>query len=370
MMIRSLIMVCAAVLSLAMAGPGGESFHVAMVVDTEPPVAGFIHTRRLVSVTQSDHKNIADLNSKLLVGGDRSTLSFLELADTNMPTDWRLLTLDRASSTLLADTLLHNVTPAPRIQTVECLMAVESNQTKVYFPTIDFKGHRFGFAGADWNTGEVQVRTPYEGMGNVSEFIPLPKGFAIRFSDSSKPFPQPTVALFDAMGQGMRLVPLAEKYSDSSKISQLIFLPTVGLVEYRNGDLFRLTGALLSTNSTGPERVVAPNLPDLHVNSTIFARIYEGKPCLFWGEDNVAAQPEFGFNSEIVVFDWNSKRVLLRKSLGTSAATFQPDDGSRIYFLDPQNGKTMLLEVAAQKITTFSDEPVRHPDHAVIVDAY
>jgi hypothetical protein len=353
------------ILSQTLAYTQGIS-HVLVIVGANPTAPGFSRPQQLVAVTQNSHTNIADLSGALIFGKDDSTLSLL--MPVNALKQWRLLAIDRSTAAIIADIKLSDVMAALRIQPVVQLMVIESEDSVVYFPTFDLSDpHSFGFAEANWKTAQVQIHShPYENLNLPSEFLSIPSGFAIRFMDSTKSPPKSTVALFNNSGQKLRLLPLTDKYGENSGTSQVVFVPTIGLIEYRNGGLFCLTDASLSTNSTSQERI-----PISDVNSEILVRTIDGKPCLIWGEEKSGSSSRYGIISEIVIFDLNSKRELLRKPLGTSTATFQPNgSGSKIYFVDLKDGKIRFLDTGTQIIAPFSDEPIQNPAGAVILDAY
>ena len=396
--------------------------HVVIIVGDQMP-NGFSRPKQLVVITPNNSTNIADVSHALFFGEDGSTLAFLkrQFLDKQSAPGWHLMVINSLTSILIADSQItseSNFTPEMMMTPLSQLLVVDSKNSEVYFPLFDFQNpHSFSFAEANWKTGIVRThKKPYEALQLAQEFIPIPSGFAMTYLDTKQNTPQMTAALIDTATQKLRLVPLPDVYGKSFGIRQIFFLPTVGLIEYCQESVFRSTNAVFLTNtmssasgpatpdtrlsaySTLPVPVVRTNniivehtqpalfqltdvtpstnsvsstaIPTSNVNSEIFVRAVDGKPCLIWGE-NSDSKSRFGVVSEIVIFDWNSKHELLRKSLETRTSTFQPNaDGSKIYFLDSKDGKIKYYDVGSQTITPFSDEPVPNPADSQIVAAY
>jgi len=383
-----------------------EIQHVVVVVGDRMP-NGLSRPKQLVAITQNSSTNIADVSHAKFFGEDGSTLAFLTAAlseKTNEPA-WHLLIIDSLKSTIIANSLItsdSSFTQEMMMTPLSRLLVVDSNISEVCFPTFDFQHlDSFGFVNANWKTGTAQThQNPYDILKLSDDFVPIPMGFAISFLDKTKQTSKLTAALFNITTQGMRLVPLPDVYGKSFGFRQIIFLPTVGLIEYSQESVSYSTNAVPTTNLVNttetPVTVVRRNvvehvqpaffrltdvalstnlvssaaIPTSNVNSEIVVRPVDGKPCLIWGE-NSDPKSRFGVISDIVIFDWNSKRELLRKSLETSTSSFQPNaDGSKIYFIDLKDGKINCLDVKSQTIARFSDEPVPNPASSTIVAAY
>jgi hypothetical protein len=360
-----------------------------------------------MTITENSHAGIADLSGARIFGEDGSILAFLDVANAPAPDDsWHfkcsLLIIDTMASVIITNLDLNGIVPVPMRAPLGQYMAVDAKNSEAYIPTFDHQApNSFGFAEANWKTRMLQIHTnSYKDLSLPYAVITIPSGFGMSFLDHKEDTPRLTAALFDAATQTHRLVPLIYTYGKSSGIGQMLFLPTVGLIQYSLDVITRSTNAALSANLASPNRTRVPTagmeiaehrhpalfqltdsalstnglipaeIPVSAIASEIFARTSDGKPCLVWGEK---ADPESQDSavSDIVIFDWNSKRELLRKDIGTSTTTFQPSaDGSRVYFLDSKDGMIKFLDVKSRNINPFSAEPVPNPAGATIVAAY
>lgn len=273
---------------------------------------------------------------------DDSTLALVD-SSTN---GHRLLVIDRQTSAIIANTTITGVTPGARKQPVENLVAVQSKNFAVYFPTYDDQ-HGFGFAEVNWKTGKARQFPPVtKGVGDTVDLISLPSGFAVSGFRNS-------IALFDAVTQKQILI-LKEKGDDYSwQYRRMYFVPTIGLMEYYQGEHLQLTDTNLSAATVNPKR-----FPSSEVKSKIFVRTIHQKPCLIWGENKEPKIPQTPQTTitEIVIFDLESKKEVLRKPLGGSFLEYiQPNQtGTRIYFIKQQTGEIFCLDRESQAISSFA----------------
>jgi hypothetical protein len=235
------------------------------------------------------------------------------------------------------------------MQPVENLVAVQSKNFAVYFPTFDYDGLRgFGFAEVNWKTGKSRQfsASSLKGIGDTVHLISIPSGFAVSSFHN-------TIALYDATTQ-KKVLMLQEKGDDYSwQFRRMYYVPTIGLMEYYDGEHRQLTDTNLSMVITNAE-----HFPSAEVKSKVFVRSINGKPFLIWGENKGSQAPPRPETTitEIVVFDIGSKKEVLRKPLGGSfSEEIRPNqNGTRIYFTQPLTGEIFCLDRESQTISSFA----------------
>jgi hypothetical protein len=294
-------------------------------------------------------------------GTDDSTLVLVNLfTDEN-----RLLVIDRQSLKIVSDRKLSGISPGHRMQSVEDLVAVHSKNSTAYLQTLDSEGHRgFGFAELNWKTGKVRefrASSPKE-FGDIVHLISLPAGFAVgNFRNS--------ITLFDATTQ--KHLKLQEQGDDYSWMKRrMYYVPTIGLMEYYKGEHRQLTDTNLSEVTVNPQR-----FPGAEVQSKIFVRNMDGKPCLIWGE-NKEPDPTRNYQTtitEVIFYDPELKKEVWRKALGGNFSEYiQPNQtGTRVYVIAPQTGEIFCLDRETQTMSSFARTGVKAGSHsyAVMVDA-
>lgn len=317
--------------------------------------------RQLEKISQGGREKIADISHySTLFGVDDSTLALVNTFTNEI----RLLVIDRKSLKIISNLEIYGVTPSQRQQTVESLVAIQSKNFSVYFPTFDPE-QRFGFAEVNWKTGMVRQfpKTSLKGIGDIVHLVSLPSGFAVSGFGN-------TVALFDTDTQ-KQVSLMQEKGDDYSWASRrMYFVPSVGLMEYYNGQHLQLTDTNLLPVTEGAKRFPSPE-----IQSKIFVRSIQGKLFLIWGENTRPKDPQSVTTTitEIVIFDLDSKKEILRKPLGGSFSEYiQPNqDGTRIYFIEQKTGEIFYLDRESQTISSFAKTGVKADVHsyAVMVDA-
>ncbi len=339
--------------------PRGQ--HVLLVAPQDITRSG-IGARQLVNFSPEGRTNIADISTHTLFGTDDSTVV---LVDSSTKAN-RLLVIDRESLKVIANTAINGVRPDLRMQSIEEFVAVHSKNFTAYFPTFDYEGHRgFGFAEVNWKTGKVRQfpASSLEGIGDPVHLISLPSGFAVSGFGN-------TIGLFDA-GTRSQVLLVHEKGDDYSWITRrMYYAPKTGLMEYYDGQHLQLTDTRLSPVTANPERFPGPE-----AKSKIFVRTMHGNPCLIWGENEEPKNPAMlpTTISEIVIFDLDTKKEVLRRPLGGSFSQYiQPNEsGSRIYFIDQQTGEIFCLDAESQTIRAFARTGVKSVLHSepVMVEA-
>jgi hypothetical protein len=327
--------------------------------DTARPGVG---NRQLVKFSAEGRRVIADQSGyTTMFGMDDSTLVLVN----SFTNENRLLVVDRQSLKIVSDRTLTGVSPGQRMQSVEELIAVHSKSSTVYLQTLDDKGHRgFGFAEVNWKTGKVRQfpeSSPRE-FGDIVHLISLPAGFAVSNFRNS-------ITLFDATTQ--KHLKLQEQGDDYSWMKRrMYYVPTIGLMEYYEGEHRQLTDTNLSEVPVNPQRFPGPE-----VQSKIFVRNINGKPCLIWGE-NKEPDPTRNYQTtvtEIVFYDLESKKEVWRKALGGNFSEYiQPNQtGTRVYVIAPQTGEIFCLNRESQTMSSFARTGVKAGSHsyAVVVDA-
>ena len=327
--------------------------------DIPEPGAG---NRQLVKISPEGRIKIADVSYATLFGMDDSTLAFVN----SFTNENRLLVIDRQSPKIISNTTITEVMPNRRHQSVENLVAVQSKNSAVYFPIFDYGGHHgFGFAEVNWKTGRVRQfpAAPPKGFGDTLNLISLPSGFAVSSFGNM-------ISLFHTETK-KQILKLPEKGDDYSWITRrMYYAPTIGLMEYYQGEHLQLTDTNLSAITLNPER-----FPSSEVKSKIFVRTIHRKPCLVWGENKAPKIPQTSQTTvtDLVFYDVESKKEMLRKSLGGSFSEYiLPNQiGTRVYFIRQQTGEICCLDRESQTISPFAKSGVKAVLHSysVMVDA-
>lgn len=139
----------------------------------------------LMRCSADGSKRIADLSHHILFGSDDSVVALVEIPDDSAKPN-RLLVIDRQTFAIITNiTITGEDSLGERELPVENLLAVQSTNYAVYFPTFDNDfGHQgFSFAEVSWKTGKVRQfpasRSRDHLAGDISDLISIPSGFAV-----------------------------------------------------------------------------------------------------------------------------------------------------------------------------------------------
>jgi hypothetical protein len=308
-------------------------------------------TWKLMTCSEAGSKRIADLSQNTLFGSDDSVVALVELSDDSAKPN-RLLVIDRQTFAIITNiTIIGGDSPPGRMLQVENLVSVQSTNYTVYFPTYDYVGHHgFGFAEINWKTGKVRqfpASRPQDNLaGDIVCLISIPSGFAVSGFLN-------TIDLYDATTQ-KKVLMLREEGNDYSwQFRRMYYVPTIGLMEYYDGEHRQLTDTNLLAATTNAE-----HFPSEKFESEVFVRNKDGKPFLIWGENKGKQDPRMPETTinEIVVFDVGLKKEVLRKPLGGSfSENILPNqNGTRIYFTQSQTGEIFYLDCESQTISSFA----------------
>jgi hypothetical protein len=304
---------------------------------------------KLVSISANGRREIAELSGHVLFGSDAETVAFLQTPFVGSRSGSRLLVVDRKTFAVIADQNVTGFVPDNMIATDASMLAVHSKESIVYIPVFD--GHDFGVVEANWKTAAIRVlNMPFAGGARRYEMAPLhpvPSGILVERG--------PFYTLFDPMTQTAVLDLQSPIGPDLHPTSGYYAVPGFGLVESSDGIFSRITREDFRTLIPNPK-----GFPNLETNrlrrSWRLGWIIEGKPCLIWGENEDGLQPQNLTISRIAVFDLESKSIMLRKSLGGDfSSAFLPDAaGENIYFLNPQTGEIICLNLKTEKPSSFA----------------
>jgi hypothetical protein len=130
-------------------------------------------------------------------------------------------------------------------------------------------------------------------------------------------------------------------------------VPGYGLMQLSDGAFTRLTDRDFLTPYPNPLEFPSS---EIDRNGKIVARTIDGRPYLIWGEYKAKATAQGSLTSEIVFFDLESQKEMLRKPLGTDVLTAFVSDptGSRIYFIDPKTGDVLCFRRKSEEVTSFA----------------
>lgn len=140
----------------------------------------------------------------------------------------------------------------------------------------------------------------------------------------------------------------------------MYYVPTIGLMDYYSGEHRQLTDTNLLAATTNAEHFPGA---ELGIDTKVFVRNKDGKPFLICGEKKGTEDPTMSATTidEIVVFDVGSKKEVLRKPLGGSfSENIMPNqNGTRVYFIQPQTEDIFYLDCESQTISFFARTSIR-----------
>ena len=319
--------------------------HLLLISAARKPVNGKPGARQALEVSNSGFKKIVELSPRVLFGKDTSTVVILDFEEASKQST--LSAIDRVETKIVARARLGQIPVVKRMRSIEQLLAVRSQDYNVYVPVFDPE-KSFDWIEANWKTSSVRTNpNPYKGLNNIQALFSIDPGFAIFFADSlERPMRKPTLALFDLKSKSSQFLRLPSDQPENR--DQVCALPTIGLLFYHHAGLYLVTDEYLS-GLNASERI-----PISSVESEIYPCLIDGHPTLVWGENKELAST-YGLISELVIYDWTTRREVLRKSLGASTFTFMPNhDGTRIYFLDNKKKQIKFLNSKSQTIETFA----------------
>lgn len=312
-------------------------------------------SRMLVGVSADGSKEIAKLSGAVLDGVDEETLAFLQTPSNASRNESRLLVLNRKTLAVITDRNLKNFQNDFRPNMLKTLdagvLAVRSEDSAVYVPLFD--GRSFAVAEVNWKTGEIRPLSVPVSEGaerwEITALYSLPPGIAVERG--------PYFTVFDPAND-TTLLAINNAGSDGRPTGNYYPFPGFGLVQSIRAEdmLYHITQKDFSTMIPSHTGV---RYPDSIVNlikfSRPFPRVIGSKPCLIWGETQAGA-PNFSI-SQIVVFDLEAKRELLRKSLGAgfSSGYLTDSTGQNIYFINSQAGEIFRLNLDSQKLSSFAE---------------
>lgn len=347
--------VCLTTLISVALGQTGNSSAPTVFAISSWASSGTNASRMLVNISPDGIKKIAELSRAVLYGMDDDTMAFLQMASNASRNPNRLLVVNRKTSAIIADRNLKNFQDGfyPVMWKVgdTGLLAVRSEDSTVYIPL--FNGHSFTVAEANWKTGETRPLSAPTAKGaerwEITALYSVPPGIVVQRG--------PYFTLFDP-ANGATVLALNNAGPDLRPTGNYYAFPGFGLVQsIRATDmLYHITQKDFSTMISSS---VGVNYPDSIKNLIKFSRpiprTIGDKPCLIWGETQAGAP--YDSISQIVIFDLETRRELLRKSLraGFSASFLTDSAGQNIYFINSQATEIFCLNLESQKLNSFAE---------------
>lgn len=302
---------------------------------------------QLLSISPDGIKEISDVHGQLLYGSDDNVLAIVEpWGSTNGN---RVLVVDRKNSTIIADKYVRGFRPVlMKIGNVERL-AVRSKESTVYVPVVERP--TFDVAEVNWNSGTIRKPSvPVTDGANLWEITALysvPPGIVVERGPYFTIFnPTTDTAVLVTNNAGADLRPTGRYYA----------FPGFGLVQSVRSEevLYHVMEKDFSTVVALPRSVNFPaSITNLIKYSKPLTRTIKGSPCLIWGE--IEGDNSLERVSQIVVYDLEAKRELLRKSLSPDfSSSFLPDEtGENIYFFNTKTNEIFCLDVESQTMNLF-----------------
>lgn len=352
--------VCLTTLMSLALGQTGKPNAPRVFAISSPAPSGTNASRMLVSVSPDGIKKIAELSRAVLYGMDDETVAILQMSSNASRNPNRLLVVNRKTSAIIADRNLNNFQNGfhpvvMKLLDADCL-AVRSEVSTVYIQL--FNGRSFAVAEVNWKTGEIRPLSVPTAKGaerwEITALYSLPPGIAVERG--------PYFTIFDP-ANGATVLALNNAGSNLRPTGNYYAFPGFGLVQSIRAEdmLYHITQKDFSTMIPSPVGVSYPDsIKNLIKFSRPIPRTIGGKPCLIWGETQAGA-PYFSI-SQIVVFDLEAKRELLRKSLGAgfSSGFLTDSTGQNIYFINSQAREIFRLNLASQKLNSFTDLGTNH----------
>lgn len=313
--------------------------------------SGIDASPKLANISSDGIREISNMSGQWLYGMDEDVVVFVETHGSG--SGKRLLVVDRKTSAIIAEKNVQGIHPVlMKVGNVERL-GVRSKEFTVYIPVFD--GHSFDVVEVNWRTG-VTRRLPVsfaEGAKRweITALYSIPPGIAIERG--------PFLTIFDPT-TNINVLTLNNAGSDLRPTGNYYAFPGFGLVQSVKAKdmLYQITEKDFTTMIPSPAGV---SYPDSITNLIKYSRpitwTIRGKPCLIWGETEAGMNPQDRNISEIVVFDLESKKIMLRKALGPD---FLPEfltdpTGRNIYFINSQAGEIFRLNLESQKISRFAN---------------
>ena len=337
--------------SLASGQPGASEAPTVFAISSWAP-SSTNTSQMLAGISPDGIKEIAELSGTVSYGMDEETMAFLQ-TPSSVSRNPSLLVVNRRTSNIIAEKKLKDFQNGfyPVIWKVGVgFLTVRSKGSTAYIPL--FNGHSFAVAEVNWNTGEIRPlplpTTKGAERWEITALYSVPPGIAVErgpYLTIFDPAKDATVLALDNAGSNLR--PTGNYYA----------FPGFGLVQsIRTQDmLYHITQKDFSTMIPSPTGV---SYPDSIKNLIAYSRptpcIIGGKPCLIWGETQAGA-PRNSI-SQIVVFDLQAQKELLRKSLGAGFLSgFLTDSaGQNIYFINSRAREIFRLNLDSQKINSFA----------------
>ena len=343
-----------AVISFTFGQTGNSRAPTVFAITSWAP-SGTNASRTLVGISADGTEEIAELSGAVLYGMDEETMVFLQTPSKASKNESRLLVLNRKTSAILADRNVKAFQNGFRPDMMKILdagmLAVRSEDSTIYVPL--FNGRSFAVAELNWKTGEARPLSVPVANGaerwEITALYSLPPGIAVERG--------PYFTVFDP-AKNTTLLAINNAGSDLRPTGNYYPFPGFGLVQSIRAEdkLYHITEKDFSTMIPSHTGVSYPNsITNLIKFCRPIPRSIGGKPCLIWGETQAGA-PNFSI-SQIVVFDLEAKKELLRKSLGAgfSSGFLTDSTGQNIYLINSQAGEIFRLNLDSQKLSSFAE---------------
>jgi hypothetical protein len=321
---------------------------LAIAVSSGPAAA-----REILSISADGIREIAELKGQVLYGTDRETAAFLQTPADGQKKSSRLLIINRKTSAIVTDKTVDGLNPVMMKALDVNRLAVRTRTSTVYVPLMELP--IVSVTEANWETGatrRIPVPSAPEAGPYLTALYDVPSGVAIeregRLDVVDPEKESPVLALKGDVGANGR------------SSSRYYSVPGFGVVKSASGMFSRVTEKDFLTLVQNPEEFPTQD-QNREIHSPRLGWIIEDKPCLIWGENEAGVTSPNRTISRIAIFDLQSRKIMLRKSLGDN---FRPDllpdaAGENIYFLDLKEEEIFCLNVKSQKISSFAKVEAR-----------
>jgi hypothetical protein len=326
-----------------------------------PSPTNLLSARELVNFSEHGRKVIAELSGHVVYGTEEDAAAFLQTPGNGPATNRgsHLVVIDPKTSAILADENVSGFTPGYFKAITVNKMAVRPKEFTVYVST--FENREFNVEEVNWKTGVAhRLPLPVPGMARhweITSLFTIPYGIGVARG--------PMLTLFDTTTQTPGSVLTLPHGPDERPAHKSGFLPVpgFGLMQISQGMFARVTDKDFLTPFPTP--VEFPS-SEIQRNGRTMARTIDGRPCLVWAENPAQVFAPGSIPTELVVFDLESQKEILRKRFEiTLPCAFQPDwAGSHVYFIDSKKGEVLCLNLKTQEITPFAETGIENLNDA------